>query len=155
MACRGGPLTDHTAAEQGLQEGEQEAWDAFRAKYPARFARQQLRHLNEKRPYRSCQRDWTVYTHMVQNGSKKIKQRHLLVPSLVPTGHPTPPIEGFPGTVPFRANRMEEHVTNIYRMEALLKKHPQVDKDRVTRIDKAVARRQLEAGRPRPLRPPE
>ena len=45
MAGRGNPLReplqDHLAAEAARQAAEQEAWDAFRAAHPARFATQE------------------------------------------------------------------------------------------------------------------
>ena len=61
MAGRGGalrePPADHLAAEAARQTAEQEAWNAFRADYPARFARQPLASQAFKRPKKSEQQD--------------------------------------------------------------------------------------------------
>ena len=52
---------------------------------------------------------------------------------------PTPPVYGIPDTKPFQApDSSSEHVTNIARMEALLREHPEVDQVTRYKIDKSL-----------------
>ena len=65
---------------------------------PPASPRSSGRSKNSRRPNKSSQKDWTVYTGM-REGS----------------------------TAPFQGkNGVTEHVTNIDRMEALLRRHPAV-----------------------------
>ena len=145
MAGRDGPLrqppADHLAAEAARQAAEQKAWDVFRAAPPARFATQQRTQQEFRRPKKSQQKDWTVYTGMVPGSSTNIFQQHLVVPVLVPQplAGPTPPIGRIPGTAPFQGLTGDtEHVTNIARMEALLGRHPEVGEVRKYKTQKAL-----------------
>ena len=126
---RGEPLRqasgDHLEAEAARQSAEHEAWDAFRAAHPARFATQPLAGQPWKRPKESEQEDWVVYT--ARGSATKIYQQHLVVPGLVPhtLSGPTPPVYGISDTEPFQApDSAREHVTNIARMEALVARTP-------------------------------
>ena len=135
--------TDRLVAEAARQAAEQEAWDAFRAAHPARFATQQRTQQKIRRPKKSEQTGWTVYKCMVQGSSIKIFQQHLVVPVLVPQplAGPTPLIEHLPGTAPFQGlTRDTEHVTNIRRMGALLREHPEVGEVRLHKPHKALDR---------------
>ena len=54
-------------------------------------------------------------------------RQHLVVPFLVPQPLAgTQPIDGNPETEPRKIGTAMEHVTNIYRMQALADKHPEV-----------------------------
>ena len=62
---------------------------------------------------------------------------YLIVPVLVRHGQagPTQPLSGLMATAPQQGREADkEHVTNIWRMEALLEQHPEVDS--VTRVYK-------------------
>ena len=131
--------TDHLVAEAARQEAEQGAWARFRFLHPARFATQQRTQQKIRRPKKGEQTDWTVYTGVLQGSSNKIFQQHLLVPVLVPQplAGPTPPFEHLPETEPFKGQTEGmEHVTNIHRMGALLRMHPEVGEVNVYKAHK-------------------
>ena len=131
MAGRGAPLRvpplDHLSADEARQQAEQAAWDDYRAAHPARFAAQALERVFSKRPGKSTQRDWTLYTYKVAKCGTRISQQHLVVPVLAPQplAGQTPQIADDPSTAPF-AHNGREHVSNIRRVGALLNLHPQV-----------------------------
>ena len=133
MADHGEPLreapTDHLAAEQACILYEQEAWQSWRADHPPRFS-QPLAGIEGLRPRnKNHQQDWAVYSDM--RSDTKLNQLHLIVPALVPqplAGFVTRPIANDPATMPFVAGDGTAHVTNIFRVEALARCHPEVEK---------------------------
>ena len=133
MAGHDGPLRDSAPPEnlvdqQALQRAETEAWAAFRAAHPARFATQLLARRNQGRPGKQEQSAWTIYTYnRKRRQTAFIHQQWLVVPTLV--AQPlagAQPIDGYHRTSPYRTPCGQEHVTNIFRMEALLGEHPEV-----------------------------
>ena len=130
----------------GREQAGRESWAAFRAEHPARCSAQPLAGNPYKRPNKSGQSDWGVYTNMVTG--TKIFQQHVIVPVLIPQplAGPTPEVDGIRGTQPWRRDSDNtEHVTNIDRMRALLAKHPQVAGVETTKDYKANDPQTLEA----------
>ena len=124
---------DHQAGEEALRAEEKDQWDVFRVCYPARFdLKKRMRRRMFGRPNPDMQSDWCVYTRKVENSRTKIQQQHLIVPLLVPHSQkdPTQPLADNDLTAPWQGhgrNSGKEHVTNIFRMEFLLKEHPGVE----------------------------
>ena len=120
---------DHQAEDKARHEAEQHALKGFRSRRPARFANQRLYRWNIGRPNEKGQQaNWSIYTAKQQNSVTKILQQHLIIPLFVPHSQngPTQPLAGDALTAPTQRGG-KEHVTNIYRMEASLKEHPEVD----------------------------
>jgi len=122
---------DHQADTKALREAEQLKWHSFRLGFPSRFSTRKLPRWMFGRPQQKDQQtNWTVYTDRVQNKPSKIHQQHLLVPLFVTHSQkgPTQPLAGLVETAPMQGREADkEHVTNIWRMEALLDEHPEVD----------------------------
>ena len=120
-------VADHVAAQTALRAADAEERNAFRAAHPVRSAAQPLAGQSRPRPGKSEQNDWNVYTAMVPGLPTRIQQQHLVVPFLVPQPLAgTQPIDGSSDTEPMKIGTAMEHVTNIYRMQALADKHPEV-----------------------------
>ena len=126
------PSDDHLAGGPGRLKRQAEELAQFRKKYAARFQSQSLTGRAFGRPRnKNEQVDWCVYTQMVdgQHSDWKIAQQHLIVPLFVPQplAGPTGLIGRKPATELFAARTGAEHVSNIARMEALLREHPLVE----------------------------
>ena len=120
-------VADHLAGQTAQRAADSEEWNAFRAAHPVRSAAQPLAGEARKRPTKPEQRNWTAYTQKVPTHPNKVMQQHLVVPFLVPQPLAgTQPIDGNPETEPRKIGTAMEHVTNIYRMQALADKHPEV-----------------------------
>ena len=143
------------SAEEARRRAEARKWDQFRTDYPVRFqfAAGDLQQRPFGRPGKVDQRDWTIYTTFQDAHPTKIQQQHLVVPLLIqPTqliaGVLTPSLFGqdllggeLNPTEPYRYEG-SEHATDIARVEELLKRHPEVSRDKVKRIDVKKAKDQ-------------
>ena len=126
------PSDDHLAGGPGRLKRQAEKLAQFRKDYAARFQSQSLTGRAFGRPRnKNEQVDWCVYTQMVdgQHSDWKIAQQHLIVPLFVPQplAGPTGLISRKPATELFATRTGAEHVSNIARMEALLRRHPLVE----------------------------